>query len=73
MPVVNYKCVACGKEFAKLFFDDKKAAKACPVCKATELSELGLAFPEVNESMERFMSVSCDGCGDEPCGIGPST
>ncbi len=73
MPIVNYKCDACGKEFAKLFFDDKNAAKKCPVCKATDLRELGPAFPEDNESLERFMRVSCEDCGDESCGVAPST
>lgn len=73
MPVINYKCSACGKEFAKLFFHEEDAAKICPVCKATDLRELGLAFPEYTESMERFLSVSCEGCGDESCGIRPST
>jgi putative FmdB family regulatory protein len=73
MPIVNYKCAACGKEFAKLFFDEKNAPKVCPVCKATGLREIGFAFPENNESLERFMTVSCDGCGDESCGIAPSS
>jgi putative FmdB family regulatory protein len=73
MPIVSYKCIACGKEFAKLFFDEKDAPKSCPVCKAPDPSELGPAFPAYDESMERFMRVSCEGCGDELCGVAPST
>ena len=73
MPVLNYKCSLCGKEFAKLFFSEKNAAKQCPVCKGADLQEIGLAFPEYQESNKGLMSVSCEGCGEDSCGLGPST
>lgn len=73
MPIVNYRCGSCGKEFAKLFFSDDNRPKECPVCKAADLTDLGLAFPEYDESAERFMSVSCEGCGDELCGLSGSS
>ncbi len=72
MPIVNYRCHKCGKEFAKLFFDSQNAPRACPVCGAAHIEELGLAFPEYDESIERFARVSCEGCGVDSCGIGSS-
>jgi putative FmdB family regulatory protein len=70
MPIVNYKCGSCGKEFAKLYFDEEKAPRSCPVCKSTDLEALGGAFPEDPGIARRFLRASCEECGDD-CGGGP--
>jgi putative FmdB family regulatory protein len=72
MPIVNYKCGSCGKEFAKLFFDEDKAPRVCPVCKSAELEMLGGAFPEDSDTARRFLRASCEECGDD-CGSAPGS
>ena len=73
MPILKYKCQACGKEFAKILLNPDSAAKSCPVCGAEELVESGAAFHQDRSSAERMMSISCDSCGDNMCGVAPSS
>jgi putative FmdB family regulatory protein len=74
MPILNYKCRECGKEFAKIFFTDTNAPRECPVCRAAGLQELGPAFNPDRRSREQMVCVSCDTCGKEgSCTIAPSS
>jgi putative FmdB family regulatory protein len=74
MPIVNYKCRECGKEFAKIFFTEGDAPRECPVCHATGLEELGPAFNADRATLERVMGVSCEACGDGgSCSTAPSS
>jgi putative FmdB family regulatory protein len=74
MPILNYKCRECGKEFAKIFFTEGQAPGVCPVCRATGIEELGPAFNPDRELLARLMGVSCETCGDEgSCSSAPSS
>lgn len=74
MPILNYKCRECGKEFAKIFFAEGNAPRECPVCRASRLEELGAAFNPDRGSLERQMCASCETCGDEgACAVAPSS
>ena len=71
MPILNYKCRDCGKQFAKIFFTEQGAPRECPVFRSAEIEELGPAFNPDRRSLERLMCVSCETCGDEgPRSIG---
>jgi putative FmdB family regulatory protein len=72
MPILKYRCSACGKEFAKIFFNPEAAPRACPVCGAKDPIEIGLAFDSSGQSMARAMCGSCDACegDDASCGHG---
>ncbi|MGB6064629.1 MAG: zinc ribbon domain-containing protein [Desulfomonilaceae bacterium] len=74
MPILNYKCRECGKEFAKIFFAEEDAPRECPVCHAEGPEELGPAFNQDRESLKRLLCVSCETCGDEgSCSEAPSS
>ena len=42
MPILNYKCTQCGKEFAKILMSLENAPKNCPVCDAEDLVEVAV-------------------------------
>jgi len=65
MPINRYKCRECGKEFSKIFFTAENAPRDCPVCRATNLDELGPAFQADEQMARRVMGVSCETCADE--------
>jgi putative FmdB family regulatory protein len=71
MPILNFKCGDCGKEFAKIFFDPETAPKACPVCGGANLSAIGQAFDPNARSEQGLLCTSCDTC--ETCGPAPSS
>jgi putative FmdB family regulatory protein len=74
MPILNYKCRDCGNEFAKIFFTEGHAPRECPVCRATELEELGPAFNPDSGLLARVMGVSCETCaGEGSCSTAPSS
>ncbi len=74
MPILNYKCRECGKEFAKIFVAEGNAPRECPVCHASELEELGPAFNPDRKLLARLMGVSCESCGGEgSCSTDPSS
>lgn len=73
MPILNYRCQECGKEFAKILLNPDSAPKRCPVCGAAGPVELGPAFRQDTLSLERTMCMSCDSCDDSTCGISPSS
>jgi putative FmdB family regulatory protein len=63
MSALSFKCDSCGKEFAKIVISPDFYPKACPVCGATEIVEVGAAFNTEGVSIARY---SCD-CGGD-CG-----
>ncbi|MCL5125019.1 MAG: hypothetical protein M1511_11075 [Deltaproteobacteria bacterium] len=62
MPILNYLCEHCGKEFAKIFVDVENAPKRCPVCRSDRIVERGNAFKSDPVLVARLMSESCDTC-----------
>jgi putative FmdB family regulatory protein len=79
MPILNYTCENCGKEFAKIFFDIKDAPNRCPVCDSYSITELGEAFRYDPSILARFACEACDSCDSSgPCSsdnnrsVGPS-
>jgi putative FmdB family regulatory protein len=73
MPILNYKCHECGKEFAKILLNPDDAPRSCPVCGSLDPAEAGQAFSQDASSTERMMCTSCDSCGDTLCGIPSSS
>lgn len=63
MPIKRYRCRACGKEFAKIFFQADQAPRACTVCHAEDLEDLGQAFEA--SCSPRFACASCATCGPD--------
>jgi putative FmdB family regulatory protein len=72
MPILNYRCRECGKEFAKILMNDNNAPRSCPVCGAPEPIEEGPAFSQDASATERMLCTSCDSCADTLCGISSS-
>lgn len=64
MPIINYKCKECGKEFSKIFFTAENAPRQCPVCGASNPEELGPTFQADEQTARRVMGVSCESCVD---------
>ncbi len=67
MPVLKYKCNDCGKEFAKIFFSVPNAPRACPVCHAENIEEIGPAFTVDQDRLRRALCVSCETCETGSC------
>jgi putative FmdB family regulatory protein len=65
MPILNYKCSHCSKEFSKILVDPKKYPKYCPVCGAANPQEQGTTFNTESKSLERLLCLSCDSCSEE--------
>jgi putative FmdB family regulatory protein len=67
MPILKYRCNACGKEFAKISLTLAGIPKECPVCGAANPQEAGPAF-EVEEGFGlRPQCTSCEDCSSEGC------
>lgn len=66
MPIINYKCNECGKNFAKIFSELKNAPKSCPVCSSTAITDLGSAFTTDVNAFARLACESCSTC--DSCG-----
>ena len=67
MPIMKFRCGDCGKEFAKIYFSSQHAPKACTLCGAENLEELGPAFPVEEAVSQRPMCMTCDACEDSMC------
>jgi putative FmdB family regulatory protein len=63
MPILLYRCEACGKQFPKIVMKPEAAPRGCPVCGAEAVFETGEAFAG---SADRDGCGACEGCGPTP-------
>lgn len=67
MPITNFKCAGCGKEFAKIYFSLDDEPKSCPVCKSEDITATGPSFKmDSIANIRRNTCSSCDTC--DTCG-----
>jgi putative FmdB family regulatory protein len=62
MPIMNFKCEDCGKEFTKIYFYENQAPRMCPVCGSANLTQLGDAFEANSRAIQSISCSSCDSC-----------
>lgn len=64
MPIYEYECLGCSKEFETLV-RDSSPAPACPECSGTELRKKLSAFAALPSSAPSHgeMPAACQGCG----------
>jgi putative FmdB family regulatory protein len=64
MPIYEYECTACGKEFEQLV-RNSSVIPECPACNGTELRKKMSAFAAISggASAQAEMPASCQGCG----------
>lgn len=67
MPIGKFQCHECGKEFAKIFFNEANAPRTCPVCGAENVEAIGPAFPEEEGVNNRPLCMTCDSCESGVC------
>jgi len=68
MPIYEYQCSACNKEFETLVFKtDEKVS--CPKCKGTEVRRLmsSCSFKSEGNYSSSASSSSCSGCAATSC------
>jgi len=77
MPIYEYQCLTCSKEFETLV-RASSPAPACPACSGTELRKKLSAFAALtgNASSHGELPAACQGCGAPggpgACGFGPN-
>jgi putative FmdB family regulatory protein len=75
MPIFEYQCASCGKEFEILVRSSSPAPK-CPECSSTELRKKLSAFASisVSSSNQAQLPSACQSCGNPggpgACGFG---
>jgi putative FmdB family regulatory protein len=65
MPIFEYSCNSCGKEFETLVRGSSPATE-CPACHGTELHKKLSAFAAITGSASTQMEMpeSCQSCGN---------
>lgn len=65
MPIYEYQCVACGKEF-EILVRNSSSAPQCPGCSSAELRKKLSAFAAItgNAPAQAQIPASCQGCGN---------
>jgi putative FmdB family regulatory protein len=65
MPIFEYECTSCGKEF-ELLVRNSSPAVECPGCKGTELRKKLSAFATITgmASAHAELPASCQSCGN---------
>ena len=75
MPIFEYQCASCGKEF-EILVRNSSPAPACPECSGTELRKKLSAFATITggASTEAQLPAACQSCGNPggpgACGFG---
>ncbi|MFH1113393.1 MAG: zinc ribbon domain-containing protein [Pseudomonadota bacterium] len=57
MPIFEFKCCTCGKEFERLVFASEQGAVECPACGSTETTKEFSVFS--CSGIERSLAGSC--------------
>jgi putative FmdB family regulatory protein len=70
MPIFEYQCTSCGKEF-ELLLRHSSPAPECPGCSGTELHKKLSAFAAITgaAAARETLPAACQGCGN-PAGPG---
>jgi putative FmdB family regulatory protein len=65
MPIYEYQCASCGKDF-EILVRSSTPAPECPVCRSTELRKKLSAFATISGSVsgETELPAACQGCGN---------
>jgi putative FmdB family regulatory protein len=64
MPIFEYQCASCGKEF-ELLVRNSSSAVECPGCNGTELRKKLSAFATITgASAHAELPASCQSCGN---------
>ena len=65
MPIFEYQCAGCGKEFEILVRNSSTVAK-CPACSSTELRKKLSAFATITggASAQAELPAACQSCGN---------
>ena len=77
MPIYEYQCAACGKEFEALV-RNSAAAPTCPACNGSELRKKLSAIASISgvSSAHADLPAACQSCGNPggpgACAFGPN-
>ena len=65
MPIYEYQCASCGKDF-EILVRSSSPAPECPVCSCTELRKKLSAFATISGSASggAELPAACQGCGN---------
>lgn len=65
MPIYEYQCASCGKEF-EILVRNSSAVPQCPACSGTELRKKLSAFAMVSasSSAQAELPAACQSCGN---------
>jgi putative FmdB family regulatory protein len=75
MPIYEYQCASCGREFETLVRGSSPAPE-CPACNGTDLRKKLSAFATIgaSASAQADLPAACQGCGHAggpgACGFG---
>ena len=71
MPIFEFQCVKCDREFEKLVLSAREADKiACPECGSTEVEQLFSSFngrSRGGDGNTRSLSSGCSSCSASSC------
>ena len=65
MPIYEYQCASCGKDF-EILVRNSSPAPECPACRSTELRKKLSAFATISgaASGAAELPAACQGCGN---------
>jgi putative FmdB family regulatory protein len=69
MPIYEYSCSKCGKQFEVLIRSDRDIPKKCTSCGATGIRKQFSSFA-VSAAQNTNPVASCEGCGSAGTGCG---
>lgn len=66
MPIYEYHCMKCDKDFEMLVFGDQEVA--CPTCKGTKVKKLlSVCSHKSDEGFTSSQGSSCSSCSATSC------